>query len=147
MSASESEDMATPLPGAQMMINGVPVETATPPPPPPLRERLKALRADFSTWLAGAPLAPGEIPGIDVFERDASEVMSRQHTARARKIARIAVFIIVALIVWAAFARVDEVTKGDGRVVPSRQLQVLQSLDGGVVERSEERRVGKECRP
>jgi hypothetical protein len=24
--------------------------------------------------------APGEIPGIDVFERDASEVMSRQHT-------------------------------------------------------------------
>ncbi len=95
---------------------------------------MKALRADFRIWLAGAPLRPGEIPGIDVFERDATEVMSRQHTLRARKIARTAVFVIVALIVWAAIARVDEVTKGDGRVVPSKQLQVLQSLDGGVVE-------------
>jgi membrane fusion protein, adhesin transport system len=115
-----------------LMINGTPVIIAGP--PPPLGERLKNLRSDFRSWLAGAPLTPGEIPGMEVFERDASEVMSRQHTARARKILHMAVFVIVALIVWAAFARVDEVTKGDGRVVPSRQLQVLQSLDGGVVE-------------
>jgi adhesin transport system membrane fusion protein len=132
--SGEHDDLATPLPGApQMMINGMPVHIVAPP-RPPLRERIKALRANFKAWLAGAPLAEGEIPGMDVFEREASEVMSRQHTARARQIARTAVFIIVALIVWAAFARVDEVTKGDGRVVPSRQLQVLQSLDGGVVE-------------
>ena len=98
------------------------------------RKGFAAWRANFKSWLAGAPLAPGEIPGIEVFEREASEVMSRQHTLRAQKIARIAVFIIVALIVWAGFAHVDEVTRGDGRVVPSRQLQVLQSLDGGVVE-------------
>ncbi len=119
-------------PPPQLLINSVPAGSAAA--PPPLRERLKTLRADFSTWLAGAPLRPGEIPGMDVFERDASEVMSRQHTLRARKIARTAVFIIVALVVWAGFAHVDEVTRGDGRVVPSRQLQVLQSLDGGVVE-------------
>ena len=106
---------------------------STPAPARP-RERLRALRADLRTWLAGAPLQPGEIPGIDVFERDATEVMSRQQTMRAQKIARMAFAIIVVLVVWAAFARVDEVTKGDGRVVPSRQLQVLQSLDGGVVE-------------
>ena len=131
--SSENDDLAAPLPGAQLMINGVAVHIAEPP-PPPLRERFRKLRADFRMWLAGAPLADGEIPGMDVFERDASEVMSRQHTARARRISRMAVFVIVALIVWAAFARVDEVTKGDGRVVPSKQLQVLQSLDGGVVE-------------
>ena len=41
--------------------------------------------------------------------------------------------MVVILIIWAAFARVDEVTRGEGRVVPSRQLQVLQALDGGVV--------------
>ncbi len=28
---------------------------------------------------------------------------------------------------------VDEVTRGDARVIPSRQLQVVQSFDGGVV--------------
>ncbi len=36
-------------------------------------------------------------------------------------------------IAWAAFSKVDEVTRGEGKVIPSRQLQVLQSLDGGVV--------------
>ncbi len=96
--------------------------------------RWQALRDRFKAALAGAPLKPGEIPGIELFEREASEVMSRQHTARAQKISRMAAFVIVALIVWAAFAHVDEVTRGDGRVVPSRNLQVLQSLDGGVVE-------------
>ncbi len=44
----------------------------------------------------------------------------------------IAVTLIV-LIVWAWFAKVDEVIKGDGRVIPSKQVQVIQSLDGGIV--------------
>ena len=41
--------------------------------------------------------------------------------------------VVVLLLGWAALAHVDEVTRGDGRVIPSRQLQVVQSLDGGVV--------------
>jgi hypothetical protein len=100
---------ARPAPGqppgqpSSITINGMPVYIAAPP-PPPLRERTRTLRADFKTWLAGAPLAPGEMPGMDVFERDATEVMSRQHTLRARQIARMAVFVIVALIVWAGLA-------------------------------------------
>jgi adhesin transport system membrane fusion protein len=34
---------------------------------------------------------------------------------------------------WSAVSHVDEVTRGEGKVIPSRQLQVLQSLDGGIV--------------
>jgi adhesin transport system membrane fusion protein len=37
-------------------------------------------------------------------------------------------------IVWAHFAVLDEVKRGNGRVVPSRQTQVVQSLEGGIVE-------------
>lgn len=44
----------------------------------------------------------------------------------------IAVTLMV-LIIWAWFAKVDEVIKGDGRVIPSKQVQVIQSLDGGIV--------------
>lgn len=36
-------------------------------------------------------------------------------------------------IIWACFAEVDEVTRGEGRVIPSKQVQVIQSLDGGIV--------------
>ncbi|MGI9405947.1 MAG: HlyD family type I secretion periplasmic adaptor subunit, partial [Hyphomicrobiaceae bacterium] len=34
---------------------------------------------------------------------------------------------------WAAFATVDEVTSGQGRVIPTSQLQVVQTLEGGIV--------------
>ena len=35
---------------------------------------------------------------------------------------------------WAHFAILDEVKRGQGRVIPSRQMQVLQSLEGGLIE-------------
>ena len=35
--------------------------------------------------------------------------------------------------VWAHYAVLDEVKRGAGRVIPSRQIQVVQSLEGGIV--------------
>jgi adhesin transport system membrane fusion protein len=37
-------------------------------------------------------------------------------------------------LLWAHFAVLDEVKRGNGKVVPSRQIQVVQSLEGGIVE-------------
>jgi adhesin transport system membrane fusion protein len=71
--------------------------------------------------------------GLRSFELEADEVMSQRGTRRAQTIVRAAVLVVVLLIVWSALAHVDEVTRGDGKVIPSRQLQVLQALDGGVV--------------
>jgi adhesin transport system membrane fusion protein len=91
------------------------------------------IRERLAGWLAAAPVAPGELPGIELFEREAADVMSRAGTQRAQRVARTAALVVMALVAWAAIAHVDEVTRGDGRVVPSHQLQVMQSLDGGVV--------------
>jgi adhesin transport system membrane fusion protein len=41
--------------------------------------------------------------------------------------------LMAAGVIWAHFAELDEVKRGNGRVVPSRQIQVLQSLEGGIV--------------
>jgi adhesin transport system membrane fusion protein len=41
--------------------------------------------------------------------------------------------LIVCGLVWAHFAILDEVQRGAGRVIPSRQMQVVQSLEGGIV--------------
>ncbi|MCW5658843.1 MAG: HlyD family type I secretion periplasmic adaptor subunit [Burkholderiaceae bacterium] len=71
--------------------------------------------------------------GVKSFEREADALISRQRTRGAQKIVRAAAVCVAALLVWAALAPVDEVTRGDARVIPSRQLQVVQSLDGGVV--------------
>lgn len=101
---------------------------AAPPPSVGWRKVLHGIRLAL-----GGAEDPHLMPGMSDFERAAEGVMSRQATRRAQHIVRITLGVVVILLVWAAFARVDEVTRGEGRVVPSRQLQVLQALDGGVV--------------
>ncbi|MBC7577448.1 HlyD family type I secretion periplasmic adaptor subunit [Tardiphaga sp.] len=41
--------------------------------------------------------------------------------------------LLAAFLIWAHFAVLDEVKRGNGRVVPSRQTQVVQSLEGGII--------------
>src|SRR5260221_2112439 len=41
--------------------------------------------------------------------------------------------LLVTFLTWAHFAILDEVKRGNGRVVPSRQTQVVQTLEGGIV--------------
>ncbi len=41
-------------------------------------------------------------------------------------------FILVMLI-WSSLASIDEVTRGEGRTVPSSRLQKIQNLEGGIV--------------
>ncbi len=36
--------------------------------------------------------------------------------------------------IWASFAKLDEVTRGDGTVIPSSEIQKISSLEGGIVE-------------
>ncbi len=53
----------------------------------------------------------------------------------SRHIILVTIFaFVVTFIVWASFASLDEVTRGDGRVIPSTEVQKLQSLEGGIVE-------------
>lgn len=41
--------------------------------------------------------------------------------------------LMAAFIVWAAYSELEEVTRGQGRVVPTSKEQVIQSLDPGVL--------------
>jgi membrane fusion protein, adhesin transport system len=41
-------------------------------------------------------------------------------------------FFVFALL-WANFAKIDEVTRGDGKAIPSTRLQKIQNLEGGIV--------------
>lgn len=67
------------------------------------------------------------------FVADADAAMLTQDPLRARIAIRFVGGAMVVFLLWASIAQVDEITKGDGKVIPSRQLQVVQSLDGGIV--------------
>lgn len=76
--------------------------------------------------------------GFAGFSRDwgvaASQAIADQREMRARALLYVVALMLLALLLWAAFASVDEVTRGEGKIIPSQQLQVIQAVDGGVVE-------------
>lgn len=65
--------------------------------------------------------------------QDIKEASKRQ-TQRLGRILLYCIFAaILAFIAWAAVFRIEEVTRGDGRVVASSQTQVVANLEGGIV--------------
>uniref|UniRef100_UPI004048E759 HlyD family type I secretion periplasmic adaptor subunit n=2 Tax=Aliarcobacter sp. TaxID=2321116 RepID=UPI004048E759 len=41
--------------------------------------------------------------------------------------------IFSTLIIWAAFSEIDELARGNGKVIPTDKIQTVQSLDGGII--------------
>ena len=44
------------------------------------------------------------------------------------------VIAIFAFLTWANFALIDEIARGDGEIIPSGENQMIQNLEGGIVE-------------
>ena len=55
----------------------------------------------------------------------------------APRVIRLTIWAIIGffvfLMVWAGFSQIDEVTRGDGKAIPSSKLQKIQNLEGGIV--------------
>lgn len=43
-------------------------------------------------------------------------------------------FFFVIFVLWANFANLDEVTRGEGKVIPSTEVQAIQVIESGIVE-------------
>lgn len=56
-----------------------------------------------------------------------------EHPA-TRPILWVSLFGIVAFVAWAAWAELDLITRGEGRIVPYSRIQTIQSLEGGILE-------------
>lgn len=109
-------------------------------------KRLGAIGVRLHAWLEsiarksapGVEKALGRLPSQEEsetvdFATDADLAILRQEPLRARMLLRTIGIVIALFIMWAAVAQLDEVTRGEGKVIPSRQVQILQSIDGGLV--------------
>ncbi len=81
----------------------------------------------FARWI---PPRPEETQG---WAADADWARLEQEPLRARYLLRVIGALLIVFLLWAALASVDEVARGSGKVIPSRQVQVVQAVDGGVV--------------
>ncbi|MGE6109826.1 HlyD family type I secretion periplasmic adaptor subunit [Aeromonas sobria] len=67
------------------------------------------------------------------FVDDGAAAVLLSTPTRARVLLWCCFIFFMSALVWAAWAKLDEVTVGQGKVIPSRQLQVIQNLEGGIV--------------
>jgi adhesin transport system membrane fusion protein len=59
---------------------------------------------------------------------------SNEETSRTSNIILlIVVGIFSSLILWASLAQIDELARGNGKVIPTDKIQTVQSLDGGII--------------
>lgn len=74
-------------------------------------------------------LSAQELDYVD--DKTAALLLNTPNSARIMLWVMVAFFFVAAI--WASFAEIDKVTVGQGKVVPSSQIQVIQNLEGGLV--------------
>lgn len=62
-----------------------------------------------------------------------SAAMLTHNTLATKIMLWVGAFFIIWLIYWAYNAEIDALTRGQGKVIPSTQVQVIQNLEGGIV--------------
>jgi adhesin transport system membrane fusion protein len=74
----------------------------------------------------------------DAVRRDWSELSDEaiieQEPTHARRLVYAVFAALICLLLWSALASIDTVTRGIGKVIPSSQVQVIGSQDGGIVQ-------------
>ncbi|MBX8827315.1 HlyD family efflux transporter periplasmic adaptor subunit [Ochrobactrum sp. SFR4] len=69
----------------------------------------------------------------DDFENWVNGSQDGQRLNRSKKLVRLVFLLFLVMLIWAYWAVLDEVSTGTGKVVPTSQEQVVQSLEGGVL--------------
>jgi len=77
----------------------------------------------------------GQVYASDLdYISDAKAALIRDAPLRVRAGLLLMLLVIAFGLVWANFASIDEVVNANGKVIPTQQLQVVQHLEGGIVD-------------
>ena len=91
------------------------------------------LKQRWENWLIEGDASIASTKAEDL-GADAQWAAGQQQARGSRLLVWGSLLAVVVLFIWASVGHIDEVVRGQGKVVPSRQVQVVQSLDGGIVE-------------
>lgn len=88
-----------------------------------LEEQLDKLRRQFN-----------QTPSTDLkYMSYSSEAVLKQSPLIAQSLLWVIAAFILIMLIWASLAIVDEFTRGEGKIVPSSDLQIVQNLEGGIL--------------
>jgi len=69
------------------------------------------------------------------FMNSLSAAMIEESPKKIKGVLYFWIFTVFAFIVWANSTQIDEITRGTGEVVPSGKNQIIQNLEGGIIEK------------
>ncbi|MFD4840405.1 HlyD family type I secretion periplasmic adaptor subunit [Achromobacter sp. NPDC058515] len=87
-------------------------------------------------FLRRAPARAGSAPlqrGDAAFMSDLRESLLTQTTPGSKAILYLFAALLVAGLAWAKYARVEEITQGEGKIISKSREQVIESLEGGIL--------------
>ncbi|QEY51777.1 HlyD family type I secretion periplasmic adaptor subunit [Legionella longbeachae] len=67
------------------------------------------------------------------FISDSKAALLTKKTVVANSILFIVLMLIISGIIWSYFGMIDDVVIGEGKVIPSSEVKIIQSLDGGII--------------
>lgn len=107
-----------------MTMNAPEMKPGQPPPPspPPNAPSAQQQAGGAGGKKISKGWTPDQVGAADIGERRLPHVL----------LAAVAVFFILA-IAWAAYFEIEEIARGDGRVITRSQVQVITNLEGGII--------------
>jgi adhesin transport system membrane fusion protein len=104
------------------------------PTPGPVRDLINSLRPPKDQARVYVKAGQGKLQREDLdYLKDLSEALEAQATPGSTAALHLMVLLTIAGLIWAAVARVDEVTKAEARVIAESREQVISSLEGGIL--------------
>ncbi|SDI27161.1 membrane fusion protein, adhesin transport system [Pseudomonas delhiensis] len=91
---------------------------------------LNAISRPFRRPPKDAALKPGDA----AFMSDLRESLLIQSTPGSRLVLGVIGALLIAGLTWAHFARVEEITQGEGKIVSKSREQLISSLEGGIID-------------
>jgi adhesin transport system membrane fusion protein len=100
-----------------------------------IRKKFSDLCLKCKNWRSMVERTPPSIlPEDEDFIADSKAALMNRITPVAHMITYCIVIFILTALVWSYFAVIDQSTTGEGKVIPSSEVKVIQSLDGGIVD-------------
>lgn len=90
----------------------------------------KVLLRPFRRTSQAAPLRAGDA----AFMSDLRESLLTQSTPGSHLVLYVIGAILACGLTWAHFARVEEITQGEGKIISKSREQIIKSLEGGIID-------------
>ncbi len=99
-----------------------------------IKEKIKSIKSNIQKYFVLNSVAPGVNAGQTTDKGDRIYAYFKKQTeAPATFILKIICGLFLIFVLWASLFHIDESVRGAGQIIPSKYIQVIDNLEGGII--------------